>query len=227
MPPPTHFLCIPLVGAELVRNLASFKHEATSQWGFRVPPAAVRPPGTMHLTLGVMTLQEDGVQKATDLLQSLSLKDILAQTSNNAVESTLSISLKGLSAMQDAGSTSVLYAPPVDADGRLMRFCQAIKTSFTDAGLMAVENRPLLLHATVVNTVYVPQTRKRGRPREKIKLDARDMVEQYADFVWMEDMPVEKVTLCKMGARKIEGSDGDEAYEVVAEVRVGTETTGA
>jgi activating signal cointegrator complex subunit 1 len=226
MPPPTHFLCIPLVGAELVRNLATFKHEATSQWGFRIPPAAVRPPSTLHLTLGVMTLQEDGVQKATDLLQSLKLKDMLAQASSNAAEDSLSVSLKGLSAMQDAGCTSVLYAPPVDVDGRLMRFCQAVKTSFTEAGLMAAESRPLLLHATVVNTVYVPHSRKRGRPRDRIKLDVRDMIEQYADFVWIEDMPVEKVTLCKMGAKKVEGSDDDEAYEVVAEVGFGR-TTGA
>lgn len=80
---------------------------------------------------------------------------------------------------------------------------------------MAEENRPLLLHATIVNTIYVKSSR--GKRRERLTIDARDMVSQYDGHVWMENMPVERLTLCRMGAKKIEGTD-DEAYEVEVQV---------
>ncbi|KAH7215001.1 AKAP7 2'5' RNA ligase-like domain-containing protein [Fusarium oxysporum] len=187
---PTHFVCIPLAGPQLARSLAAFRTEVTNPSGFGVPPAAVRPLGTMHLTLGVMSLKDEGVEQASEVLKSLMLKEFLA-------------------------STSVLYAPPVDTEGILQKFCEQIKTTFQEAGLMVKDDRPLVLHATVVNTIYVKDGR--GRRREKLTIDARDIVSSYDDYVWLEDMPLDKVTLCRMGAKKIEGTD-DEAYEVVAEV---------
>ncbi|EGU75290.1 hypothetical protein FOXB_14198 [Fusarium oxysporum f. sp. conglutinans Fo5176] len=185
---PTHFVCIPLAGPQLARSLAAFRTEVTNPSGFGVPPTAVRPLGTMHLTLGVMSLKDEGVEQASEVLKSLKLKEFL---------------------------TSVLYAPPVDTEGILQKFCEQIKTTFQEAGLMVKEDRPLVLHATVVNTIYVKDGR--GRRREKLTIDARDIVSSYDDYVWLEDMPLDKVTLCRMGAKKIEGTD-DEAYEVVAEV---------
>ncbi|KAJ4162315.1 hypothetical protein NW754_013749 [Fusarium falciforme] len=166
---------------------------------FGVPPDAVRPQGTMHLTLGVMSLKDGGIEQATEVLKSLRLRDMLSNARNAFLQT----------------KTSVLYAPPVDTDGILYRFCEQIKNTFQEAGLMAEENRPLLLHATVINTIYVKNGR--GRRREKLTIDAQDMVSRYDDYVWMENMPLEKVTLCRMGAKKIEGTD-DEAYEVEAEV---------
>ncbi|KAI5457313.1 kinase A anchor protein [Mariannaea sp. PMI_226] len=236
---PTHFVCIPLVGSQLVSNLSRFKADAMNHMSMDIHPAAIRPPGTLHLTLGVMGLRNDGdLQKASDVLRGLRLKDVLskarqalpveqapektpasAAAASDGPEGRLSITLQGLEAMRNPSSTTVLYAPPVDPDGVLYRFCQDIKQTFQEAGLMADENRPLLLHATVVNTIYV---RKRGRPRGRdrdgpMTMDANFVIDRYHDYVWVEDMPVDKVTLCKMGARKVEGTD-DEVYEVEAEV---------
>ncbi|KAM0082514.1 hypothetical protein ACKRZS_005307 [Fusarium odoratissimum] len=214
---PTHFVCIPLAGPQLARSLAAFRTEVTNPSGFGVPPAAVRPLGTMHLTLGVMSLKDEGVEQASEVLKSLMLKEFLAsvRTGKASAEEGLSITLKGLHAFQNAEKTSVLYAPPVDTEGILQKFCEQIKTTFQEAGLMVKDDRPLVLHATVVNTIYVKDGR--GRRREKLTIDARDIVSSYDDYVWLEDMPLDKVTLCRMGAKKIEGTD-DEAYEVVAEV---------
>ncbi|UPK94832.1 hypothetical protein LCI18_005767 [Fusarium solani-melongenae] len=231
---PTHFVCIPLASPQLSRSLAAFKADVTSPMSFGVPPDAVRPLGTMHLTLGVMSLRDDSIEQATEVLKSLRLREMLsnarntflqskavqmglasAENSSTAGEGPLSITLQGLHAMQTPAKTSVLYAPPVDTDGILYRFCEQIKKTFQEAGLMAEENRPLLLHATVINTIYIKNGR--GRRREKLTIDAQDMVSRYDDYVWMENMPLEKVTLCRMGAKKIEGTD-DEAYEVEAEV---------
>jgi activating signal cointegrator complex subunit 1 len=171
----------------------------------------------MHLTLGVMSLKDESIEHAKELLKGLRLNEFLAsaKAGMSMTGDRLSITLKGLHAMQSPAKTSVLYAAPVDTEGILYRFCEQIKTAFQEAGLMAKEDRPLLLHATVVNTIYVKDGR--GRRREKLTLDARDMVSLYDDYVWLENMPLDKVTLCRMGAKKIEGTD-DEAYEVEAEV---------
>ncbi|KPM45721.1 hypothetical protein AK830_g809 [Neonectria ditissima] len=216
MPAPTHFLCVPLAGTQLARSLSLFKDDVTSAMSFGVPRDAVRPLGTLHLTLGVLSLKEDGVARAGDLLRSLRLGEVLSKA--GAPADGLSITLQGLHAMQAPSKTSVLYAAPVDADGALYRFCEQLKATFQDAGLMADQGRPLLLHATVVNTVYVKDGPRRWQ-REKLTLDARDMLGRYGDYLWADDVPVTRVTLCRMGAKKVEGTD-DEAYEVEAEVKV-------
>lgn len=123
--------------------------------------------------------------------------------------------------MQEASKTSVLYAPPLDPELILYRFCEGIRATFIESGIMTDEGRPLLLHATIINTIYVKSGRTpgRGKRRERLTLDARDIVSRYDDYVWMEEMPVERVAICRMGAKKIEGTD-DEAYEVEAEVAI-------
>lgn len=201
---------------------------------------AIRPLGTLHLTIGVMSFPKDeGLEKAVALLKTLVPRNILANikaaeatatTAGSAPERggdttkepsgppppLLSVTLKGLHSMQPAASrSSVLYAPPVDNEGTLLRFCESLRTTFQEAELMPVENRPLLLHATIVNTIYV-KGRNRGKRHEKLTIDAREILDRYEDFVWMEEVPVEKIAICKMGAKKQE--DGDEAYEVEAEI---------
>lgn len=236
MPPkasPTHFVCIPLAGTQLARSLASFRADVTSPLSFAVPEDAVRPLGTLHLTLGVMSLKEQGVGRAADVLRSLRLRELLAtarvsasstsshpggESTSPAEDGRLAVTLRGLEPMQAATKTSVLYAAPSDAEGILYRFCEQIKAAFVEAGLMADENRPLLLHATIVNTIYA-KGGQRGQRRERMTIDAREILSRYEDYVWMENMAVDKVTLCRMGAKKVEGTD-DAAYEVEAEVQV-------
>lgn len=58
--------------------------------------------------------------------------------------------------------------------------------------------------------------------KAKMTFDAREILQQFQDLVWMEDVVIEKVAICRMGASKIldeEGKEtGDEAYIVVGEV---------
>ncbi|OIW27412.1 hypothetical protein CONLIGDRAFT_633773 [Coniochaeta ligniaria NRRL 30616] len=255
MPPrsfPTHFLCIPLVNAssrvQLAQSLAAFAADVTGPDSVGLPPDAIRPVGTMHLTLGVCSFpKNEGLDRATDLLKSLRPREILASARQQVAARTLpgeptsgsvaagkeeppqplSITLRGLGSMQTASKTSVLYAPPVDDQGVLQAFCEKLRQAFIEAELMTEENRPLLLHATVLNTIYVKDApaeggghkRKRGRRGEKLAFDARPIIDRYEDQIWMGDFPVEKIALCSMGAKKVE-VDGvsDEAYEAVAEV---------
>ncbi|KAH9908117.1 protein kinase A anchor protein [Xylariomycetidae sp. FL2044] len=243
-PSPTHFLCIPLVTGisrrQLASNVAAFGADITSPESFGVPEQAVRPVGTLHLTLGVMSFPKgEGLEKAITLLKTLIPRQLLravrtARPANSSgvvqepvqaqalpVPSSplLSVTLKGLHSMQGASKASVLYAPPVDIDGTLMKFCESVRSVFQEAGLIAEENRPLLLHATVVNTIYVKGRNTRGghgKRHDRVTIDARGILERYDDYVWMQDAPVEKIAICRMGAKPQE--DGDVAYEVEAEI---------
>ena len=174
----------------------------------------------MHLTLGVMSLPTpERLQGALKLLKSLDVKKLLDQSPGMGSDgSELRITLRGLRSMHSASKTSVLYSPPVDEDHRLQSFCQKLWELFKDAGYLVPESRPLLLHATIVNTVYVPGTMERGthgRNRGKLMIDARDFLELYEDCEWMSDVRLEKVAICQMGARKLE--DADEEYVIEGE----------
>jgi activating signal cointegrator complex subunit 1 len=253
MPPRlTHFLCIPLVTpvsrSRLLNSLATFRDKAAKD-PEGIPEKAIRPLGTLHLTLGVMSLlSEDRVNNAVKLLKSLDLKELLSssntsslkhakEASSSAVQSAskeksvpneatqtrslLSVTLRGLKSMHTPSKTSILYSSPVDEDLRLYAFCQRLREIFTEAELLVQEDRPLLLHATIVNTVYVPGVRGKGghgKNRAKLTIDAREILEDYEDFEWMSNVRVEKVAICKMGAQKNE--DGEEEYVVEGEVEM-------
>lgn len=255
-PPLTHFLCIPLVTAasrvELSASLASFRREVVSanEKCFRVPDGAVRPLGTLHLTLGVMSLQEEGkLEEAVELLKGLRMSEILdevrkeeaerakaaaglvgldpqvgKEVADEVAEGSLSVALRGLRSMQKSSQATTLYAPPVDPRNHLRPFCERLRAQFLDAGLIVNDKRPLLLHATVVNTIYVKEKGPKGKGRRKaLTLDAENLLDRYENFVWLEKFVIDSVAICKMGAKTAVGEDGEEigaAYEVVAEVEI-------
>ena len=175
----------------------------------------------------------EGLEKAVTLLKTLIPRRILADLAEpppaaeegklaGPLPSPLSVTLKGLHSMQSAVKASVLYAPPVDS-GLLTKFCEKLRSAFQEAGLMMEDNRPLLLHATILNTIYVKDRNAasrggKGRSREKLTIDARQILDRYDDYLWIENKPVEKIAICRMGAKKQE--NGDEAYEVEAEIDV-------
>ncbi|KAK0732582.1 hypothetical protein B0T21DRAFT_412752 [Apiosordaria backusii] len=263
-PPPTHFLCIPLVTptsrTQLASSLLTFREEVMlpPPQGFSLPETAIRPLGTLHLTLGIFSFppapaapsplvhvssgenipKEDRLEKAKLVLSSLNLKEIWKSVKKDGEGDQPSITLKGLASMHPLPKTTVLYAAPTDESftGSLQKFCEGVRDQFLQVGeegeegekLMVEDNRPLLLHATVVNTIYVKgrdKQRHRGKHggKERMVVDrAGEIIERYEDQVWMRDVKVERVAICKMGAKKLvdgEGREtGEEEYEVVGEV---------
>ncbi|KAF3048205.1 hypothetical protein E8E12_011230 [Didymella heteroderae] len=303
-PPLTHFLCLPLVSfanrPRLSQALSEFRSDVEKLTP--VPPQAVRPVGTLHLTLGVMSLSPLELSSATQYLQDLDVRRLLRGITTQkiaemgidtptvseglgAVENppplsdagnaaamadpeVLALDLKGLVPMQRARQTSILYAEPVDGTGRLMRFGESLRRSFEEGGWVVRDERGLRLHATVLNTIYAkPKGRGRGRAKQTgrsaagsaieavvredgvdkqdqrgtdgeggqeedrqgrgadaknwMRFDASNLIEAYKDFVWAEDVRIDRVQICKMGAQKIRdetnGEIVDERYEVVAE----------
>ena len=239
-PSPTHFLCVPLVTPasrpQLVHSLGSFLADVSSPASFGVPEDAVRPVGTLHLTLGVFSLpRSESVERAKELLRSLKPREMLAaaqppgmpaaaktetKTTTTTTMPPLTVTLRGLESMQAPSKAAVLYAAPVDPLGTLQGFCEKLRAAFQEAELMAEESRPLLLHATILNTVYVRGRRKNARRGERLTIDARGILDRYEDQVWMEDIAVEKIAICRMGAKKIEvdGIVVDEQYVVEEEI---------
>lgn len=249
----THFLCLPLITPasrpQLSANIASFKQDVIRPrqiGGFDLPPDAVRPVGTLHLTLGMMSFpKNEGLEKAVNVLQSLEPQRILAsikkpvmpgldkshveaaaeKEAQGDVPPKISLTLKGLNSMQKPDKATVLYAPPSDPDGTLQKFAEEVKAIFKDAGLLVPEDRPLLLHATIVNTTYVKRKNRhggKGGDRRIIIKDAQAIIDRYEDQAWMEALPLEKIAICRMGAKPVEenGLLVDAKYEVVAEVDV-------
>jgi activating signal cointegrator complex subunit 1 len=215
--PLTHFLCIPLVNStsqpQLEISIGKFEENVCSGTPvqssqevesaaksnvFTLSPEAVRPLGSLHLTLGVMSLDEDKLAQANTLLQSLDLENMLQEaTSHQASQlnpidasttapdsalstplakdqaaataivptlesSPLTLSLESLEPMQSPTKTSILYISPHDATNRLQPLCQALRRTFMEAGLLVPDTRPLKLHATIVNTIYI-----KGRKKNK------------------------------------------------------------
>lgn len=304
-PPLTHFLCLPLVTStnrpRLSQALSEFRSDVEKVTP--VPASAVRPVGTLHLTLGVMSLSPSQLTAATQHLQDLGLGRLLrgittqkiaeagidtptvseglgavanppplTDTENAALQAdpdVLRVELRGVLPMQRAAQTSILYAEPVDQTGRLVSFGESLRKGFEDEGWVVHDDRPLRLHATVLNTIYA-KSKGRGKGSAKemdrsgteagigkdaesgggvhdrqgtdgegkvgksdhgqgrkadfkscVRFDARNLIDAYKDFIWAEDVRIDRVQICKMGAQKITdeatGEIIDERYEVVAE----------
>ncbi|KAI9766306.1 MAG: hypothetical protein M1839_004921 [Geoglossum umbratile] len=253
--PLTHFLCLPLVTADsrppLHDSLQQFSADIlTSGSGGQaaIPEKAIRPLDTLHLTLGVMALQEpEKLERARKLLQTIDPQSLLQTVSAAAEQDALppqvpreavplTISLESVVSMHPPASTSILYTTPVDTTNRLGPFCQLLRDIFRKEDLVEDDGRPLLLHATILNTTYASGrgASNRGakgkamrgggghgsRPR-KITFDASEIISRYEGFIFVKDMRVENIAICRMGAKTmVDEETGSivEKYEVVEKI---------
>ncbi|KAL7268093.1 hypothetical protein RUND412_009294 [Rhizina undulata] len=121
----------------------------------------------------------------------------------------LTITLRSLRSMSAPSKTAILYATPDDATNRLYPFCTALRTHFVSREILLDENRPLKLHATIVNTVYAKKPQKKrdrgggGRDR-RIYFNATEILERERERVWCRDVVVGRVEICRMGEERDE-----------------------
>ncbi|OKL59992.1 hypothetical protein UA08_04782 [Talaromyces atroroseus] len=180
----THFLCLPLVSETslplLEVSLINFKrsipprrktlddHPAKPRPQL-FPDSAVRPLGTLHLTLGVMSLPTPArVEEAAELLRSLDVGRLLQEVESELSDSNknnnrnyhgekediqttqshslpISVSLESLESLPRAKTATVLYAHPIDPTSRLHPFAVKIRNEFVNAGFIEqdfVKQRP-------------------------------------------------------------------------------------
>jgi activating signal cointegrator complex subunit 1 len=142
----------------------------------------------------------------------------------------LVVSLQGLHAFPNPRRATVLHCPPCDPTLRLHPFCLKLKQMFIEAGLMEPENRPLVLHATIVNTVYAkPDRRNEKRRAGSISFDATEVMRKYneqggtshggatGEFVWADNILIDRVRICEMGAEAVDDATLEQEYKVFAE----------
>lgn len=237
----------------------------------------IRPPGTIHITIGVMSLPTLELEQAARAMlhgdnvagclresmkpnitetarKSLTDDEIAKEqkdpthkiiskvqdvdsssSSSSACPPTfppLTTSFSALQAMGSPTSTSVLFAPPADPESRIRQLCVSVQTIFQAANLMVQENRPLKLHATILNTIHAPKSQQKPQGaglksetgvkqkkvwRKHFKFDATEILERYAGSEWAIDVRLEKLSLCRMGAQKVvaNGEVVDQEYEEV------------
>ncbi|KAI9697287.1 MAG: hypothetical protein M1836_004851 [Candelina mexicana] len=229
-----------------------------------IPEKAIRPVGTLHLTLGVMSLMSaERVDRASELLEQVDLLQMLRkadmQTSQpdaksdpaghasqdeaagSDLVSPLMVTLSSLNSMHAPKRTSILYANPTDTSNRVQPFCMSLRETFEQAGFLLADDRPLLLHATIMNTIYATDRRScgptrrgkgldnrgaseitdgergHGMKKKKLTIDAAELIQKYKGYEWAKDFRIEKVAICKMGAKRSIDQDGNavEEYEEV------------
>ncbi|USP81010.1 hypothetical protein yc1106_08284 [Curvularia clavata] len=187
-PPLTHFLCLPLVTdtsrPQLQQGLDKFKQDLINDNSVSVK--AVRPVGTLHLTLGVMSLNPRELEEAKQYLEDLDLHNLLRDITHRRIAEkaaeqgeigenltpasmpdtdAMYLNLEALVPMQAPHKTSILYAEPRDPSLRLPLFALALREQFTEKGFMVPDTRPLKLHATIMNTIYAKPKASRGRSK--------------------------------------------------------------
>ncbi|KAL8825999.1 MAG: hypothetical protein Q9191_004069 [Dirinaria sp. TL-2023a] len=137
----------------------------------------------------------------------------------------LVVQLKGLVSMHNPSKTSTLYTAPVDPTHRLQAFGEALRDAFIVADLLLPDKRPLLMHATIVNTLYARKVKGRHkgsghgrRNRNAEKVDATALLEEFAAYEWAADVCIERVSICEMGAKKeiVDGAVVNEQYTEIA-----------
>ncbi|QKX55654.1 uncharacterized protein TRUGW13939_02751 [Talaromyces rugulosus] len=281
-PPLTHFLCFPLVTETSLPLLEkSFSHfrdnipqrrKTMTDHSLKprpplFPDSAIRPVGTLHLTLGVMSLTtRDRLDEATSFLDSLDIEQMLRETTSNDADisqqqqqsaeeenslAPISVSLQSLYALPKAKAATVLYAKPVDPTSRLYPLGVKLRERFVEAGLIqpdflktkprkgskVIDNnntsqndipaqaetpkpklRPLLLHATIVNTIYARgghSAQNRGKDRRRggpLTFDARDMLTHHHDF-YTDDTCVEAKKHDVSDSSFLEDAESDRSSE--------------
>lgn len=114
--PLTHFICLPLRSVDFRKRVIHFNSRLNSLLPNTIPPSIIRPTGSLHFTLGVLSLTTpDEIESAVTFLQTCR---------DEAVEATdggkLTVRVKGITSMQtNIKKTSVIYAVPEEGDGRL------------------------------------------------------------------------------------------------------------
>lgn len=248
----THFLCLPLVTSSsrphLQATISRFATEVQLQntilgsssdttgedaSKLQIPPAALRPVGVLHFTLGVMSLRNpDQLEGACSFLRELDIRKLLKEAEAGEMDkpdaeaeagtkneeaidvkpSPLKLTLSNLHPMQSPKKTTSLYIAPVDASPALTPFCVNLQTAFRERDLLVSDKRPLRLHATVLNTIYVKGGKRRSK-KAPAKIDATQLIEKYKDYEWVKDMRIDRVAICEMGAKRV--MEGDEEVDRV------------
>lgn len=216
-PPFTHFVSIPLITLDskpqFDSSMKEFRDDVceakeSPSAGSPIPAKAIKAVGSLHLTICLLNLEpSDGVEVASAILKGPQIQELLSNSNPLAFKT----GFRGLQTFES--NNGVLFTPPSDPAGQLQKFCQSVKDVFLSNGL-AVDTPEtagkavLTLHATIMDLRKVKKIRS--------SIDQNALIERYKEFVWADNVVLERVEICTMGAQKLD--NGDERYEGLASV---------
>ncbi|CCX32050.1 AKAP7 2'5' RNA ligase-like domain-containing protein [Pyronema domesticum] len=224
---PTHFLSLPLHHVpKLQDSIDQLVEEIATKFpSLKIPEGAVRPAAAAHITLGVMSLDsEEKILRAVELLKNMDMKAIWEKTvdfvdngdSQSSGPIKFKLSLQGLATIASASKATVLFTMPNDPSNRLRRFAIKIRTKFIKEGLLFDEKRTLKLHLTLINTLYcVKENMRRNSTTCLVKLNCQDLIKEMGQRVLLEEVDIDQIAICMMGAKDKDGVTGGAGYEVL------------
>jgi len=212
----THFLALPLGHHPALRSSVRNFLDALLQHTPPIPglnPSITIDPRRMHLTLGVMSLSTaDERNPGTKTLEeALALLESVRPMVGEILSGhKLLVSLDVMDVMNPLGDldkANVLWLGPcfaADDARRLRSVCDYIHQTFKDHGFV-VEDRPLKLHCTIINTSY-------AKPRIPFSYSAMLSSRAVHDVLSNADVTgsqrvvnfgiwqVDEVQICRMGS---------------------------
>jgi len=235
-PPLTHFLSLPIGHHEpLQESISAFTNGllATKPIVPGLDQTIVIPPRRLHLTLGVMSLEDANnsidCQAATNPRKTLSealslLTSLRPQISELLCGAYLKVPLQIMDIMPPGGGNPdrahVLWlGPSLESEDaqRLLQVSEVVNRAFSTAGFIS-DRRPLKLHSTILNTTYRrPKTGRRRVPfsyRSLLGSVATQafLLEPRGGSDWRQPVKVDfgtwhvnEIQICKMGSYGPEG----------------------
>lgn len=170
----THFLCLPISPGNdaVVSSVRSFQSAAVKHGARGLDESILQDPRQLHLTVLMLRLLDDtSVHRAAELLSKIPPPS----------SDLRKVHLRGLQYLNDDPSeVDVLYIKVAPGHEALAKYLNAVVDAFVGAGLAPPQERPVLLHVTVINTRYRDQQQKDRRE----SFDAREILKEFseADF---------------------------------------------
>jgi len=195
----THFLSYPLMDPDFlskVENMYGDWMEMSNDKDFL--SSILMPPKCIHLTIGTMCLRnEKEIQKAKELMRSLSSQVYDMFNTHSAL-----LKIKGLALMKGTiKNARVIYAEiqKEQSYSVVQDVCRFLLTKFREAGFIvreSEEEKEVLLHATLLNTIYY-------KNKLKNTYDATEIFERYGHTNF-GNVLLRNISLCVIGTKNAE-----------------------
>uniref|UniRef100_A0A0A9WKJ7 Activating signal cointegrator 1 complex subunit 1 n=1 Tax=Lygus hesperus TaxID=30085 RepID=A0A0A9WKJ7_LYGHE len=178
----THFVSIPCTGENFRDGFHSFKtrvlEENTKE---TVAESLFQNPNKLHLTLGVMTLDDDkskllAIETLNDCKESV-IRPLLKENKLKIQMSGVDIFKKNLS------KARVLYGKVVCPTDELIlqQLANSVRRCFVDKGLMSGSDQ-VTLHVTLMNAQFRIRKERKNKMKSSTTFDATDILQGFAEY---------------------------------------------
>lgn len=205
----THFVRITLVTrASLPQILESYSRIEKDTISAEIPKGAITHPANLHLSIGPLSLPTPSdLEAALEILRSA----IARQDDRPFIAHVVGIGDSMVSREpRDLSRTLRLYSRIEDPTNTLHKFCQRVRTTLRDEGLLRldplVQSFQIPFHTKLLNTNRLVRDPVKGKSQKyflRPRIDATDIHRKYKDFVLTKDVQLEELHISEIGLKKV------------------------